>query len=97
MPLKRGKDKVLISMDGVTFLMVDGGTEVPCRVSEELLRGKFGSNGERGGNDAAFRLNREPIEQAASDKYDAGELAWHSDARVILVVADMASSLSKKV
>ena len=97
MPLERGKDEVLISIDGVTFLMTDGGTEVPCRASEELLRDKFGSNGERGGNDAAFRLNRELIEQAASNKYDAGELAPHSDARVIVVTLDMASSLSKKM
>jgi hypothetical protein len=63
----------------------------------ELLCDRFGSNGNRSGNEAAFRLNRESIERAASDKYDAGELAHHSDARVIIIAADMASPLSRKV
>jgi hypothetical protein len=97
MPLKRSNEKHLISMDGVEFLMSDGDTEVSCRVSQELLRDKFGSTGDRGGDEAAFRLNREAIERAASDKYDAGHLAPHGDARVSVIAADMASSLSKKM
>jgi hypothetical protein len=97
MPLNRSKEKLLLSTDGVTFLMLDGDTEVPCRVSQELLFDKFGSKGDRGADETAFQLNRESIERAASDKYDAGELAPHSDARVIIIAADMASSLSKKM
>jgi hypothetical protein len=97
MPLKRSKEQLLLSMNGVTFLMADGDTEVPCRVSQELLCDKFGSKGDRAGDETAFRLNRESIERAASDKYDTGELAPHSDARVIVIAADMASSLSKKM
>jgi hypothetical protein len=97
MPLKRSKEKLLISMNGVTFLMADGDTEVPCRASQELLCDRFGSKGDAGGDETAFRVNRVPIERAASDKYDAGELAPHSDTRVIVIAADMASSLSKKM
>jgi Protein of unknown function (DUF1488) len=93
MPLMRSEDEVLTSLNGVRFLMVDGGIEVLCRVSRELLRDKFGSNGDRDGNDAAFRLNRRSIEQAASDKYDAGELSQHGDARIVVFAADMASAL----
>jgi hypothetical protein len=97
MPLKRSEDRVLVSMQGVTFLMADGDTEVPCQVSEELLRDKFESSGERASEEAAFRRNRELIEQAASDKYDAGKLAPHADASVIVMAADMASPLSRKL
>lgn len=97
MPLKRGRDQFLTGMDGVTFLMTDSGGEVPCRVSEVLLCDKFESSGQRDGNETAFRLNRELIERAASNKYDAGELALHSDARVIVMATDMASSLSRKM
>ena len=97
MPLSRSKEEILITMNGVKFLMQHGGTEVPCRASRELLAERFDSNGERDGDEAAFRLHRTAIERAASDKYDAGEIEPHIDPKIIVTTRDMASPLSRKM
>jgi hypothetical protein len=96
MPLTRSKEEVLTTMLGVKFLMRDGDTEVACRAEREMLRHRFGS-GDREGDERAFRLHREAIEQAASAKFDAGLVESHTDATVIVTEDDMASPLSRKI
>ncbi len=97
MPLKRSRDQILITMNGVNFLMEDAGTEVPCTATPELLAEKFGSNGEPEEHERVFRLNRAAIEKAASMKYDAGEIERCADPKVIVTAIDMASPLSRKM
>lgn len=83
-------------MLGVKFLMVDGDTEVACRADRQLLRNYFGSI-DRNSDADAFKLHQAEIEQAASNKYDAGELEPATDASVVVQEADMKSSFSKKM
>src|ERR687887_475134 len=97
MPLKRGREEILVTIDGVEFLMTDESTEVPCRVECGLLRDRFGSSGDSHGNAKAFRLNREDVEGAASDKYDAGKIEPHAPWKIIVSASDMASPLSQKM
>ena len=98
MPLTRSKEDILVAMNGVRFLMDEGDrTEVPCEATIELLKDTFGSDGSNEGNEKAFRQNREAIERAASDKFDAGRIESRSDTRIILTTADMASPLSLKM
>ena len=97
MPLMRCKEQILITMKGVEFLMTDGSNEVPCTATRELLEDRFGSNGERDGDEKAFRGNRAAIEQAASDKYDSGQIEARIDPKIIVTAFDMASSLSRKL
>jgi len=97
MPLTRSKEQILITMNGVKFLMADGATEVPCRASRELLEDRFGSNGDQAEDEKIFHLNRAAIEQAASDKYDAGQVEPHVDPKVVVTAWDMASPLSRKM
>jgi Protein of unknown function (DUF1488) len=97
MPLMRSKEKILITMKGVKFLMTDGSNEVPCTATRELLEDRFGSNGERDGDEKAFRGNRAAIEQAASDKYDSGQIEARIDPKIIVSAFDMASPLSRKL
>jgi len=97
MPLTRRKEQILITMNGVKFLMGDGATEVPCRASRELLEDRFGSNGDQAEDEKAFHLNRAAIEQAASDKYDAGQVEPYADPKVVVTAWDMASPLSRKM
>jgi len=97
MPLRRSKEQILITMNGVKFLMEDGSTEVPCRATRELLGDRFDSGGDPAGDEKAFRLNREAIEQAASDKYDAGQVEPRIDPKIIVTATDMASPLSRKM
>jgi hypothetical protein len=96
MPLKRSRPEILITTDGVEFLMVDESTEVPCRAECDLLREKFGSGGSDG-DESAFRLNRESIEGAASAKYDAGNIEPNAPWKIIVSASDMASPLSRKM
>ena len=72
---------------------------VAARLLEPSPHDRIVDLGAGGGwcSDLLQRLNRKSIELDASDKYDAGELAPHTDARVIVIAADMASSLSKKM
>ncbi len=97
MPLRRSKEEILTTMNGVSFLMEDGLTEVPCRAESELLRERFGSTGDLAGDEKAFRLFREAIEKAASDKYDAGKIEPRTHAKIVVSAADMASPLSQKM
>jgi uncharacterized protein DUF1488 len=97
MPLSRGREDILITMNGVRFLMRDGETEVSCRAAPELLAEKFDSNGEPTDNERVFRVNRVAIEQAASRKYDAGEIEPRMDPKVVVTATDMASPLSRKL
>jgi Protein of unknown function (DUF1488) len=96
MPLKRAKPDIIVTTEGVEFLMSDESTEVPCRAECELLREKFGSSG-ADGDERAFRLNRETIEEAASNKYDAGKIEANAPSKVIVSAFDMASPLSRKM
>jgi len=97
MPLRRSKEQILSTMNGVKFLMEDGPTEVPCRATPELLADRFGSSGNHEGDEEVFRRHRVAIEQAASDKYDAGEIEPQIDPKVIVTANDMASPLSRKM
>jgi hypothetical protein len=97
MPLTRRKEQILATMNGVRFLMADGPTEVPCRASRDLLEDRFGSNGEQAEDEKAFLVHRAAIEQAASDKYDAGQLEPLVDPKIIVTAWDMASPLSRKM
>jgi hypothetical protein len=97
MPLTRSKEQILVTMNGVRFLMADGATEVPCRAARELLEDRFGSNGDPAEDEKAFRMHRIAIEQAASDKYDAGQVEPHVDPKIEVTAWDMASPLSRKM
>jgi Protein of unknown function (DUF1488) len=94
MPLTRSNEQILTTMMGVKFLMRDGNAEVACRAAREMLRYRFGSSD---GDGETFRLHREAIEKAASDKYDAGMVEPQTDATVVVREVDMASSLSRKM
>ena len=96
MPLTRSKEHILTTMMGVKFLMRDGKAEVSCRAARQLLRHRFGSS-DRVGDAETFKLHREAIEKAASDKYDAGMVEPHTDATVVVGEIDMASPLSRKM
>jgi Protein of unknown function (DUF1488) len=97
MPLKRSRDKILVTIDGVEFLMADQSTEVPCRAESGRLCDRFGSSGDSHGNEKAFRLNREDIERAASSKYDAGKIEPRAPWKIIVSATDIASPLSQKM
>jgi hypothetical protein len=97
MPLRRSKEQILATMNGIKFLMQDGPAEVPCRATPELLADRFGSNGKPEDDEEVFRLHRLAIEQAASDKYDAGGIEPQIDPKVIVTANDMASPLSRKM
>ena len=45
----------------------------------------------------AFTTNREEIERAASDKYDAGKFEVGTDVLMVVTGYDMASPLSQKI
>lgn len=96
MPLKRSGPRMLITTEGIEFLMMDQSREVVCRAACDLLREKFGSSG-ADGDERAFLLNRDSIEKVASDKYDAGEIEPGEPRKVIVSASDMASPLSRKM
>jgi hypothetical protein len=97
MPLSRAREEVLTTMNGVKFLMRDGGMEVPCRATLDLLADRFDSNGTLNGQEQAFLLHRDAIEQAASAKFDEGNIEPHADPKVVITARDMASPLSRKL
>jgi len=96
MPLTRAGEEFVTTSAGVDFLMEDGNVEVACRATREMLRDRFGSDNDEADAEA-FSDNRIEIEQAASDKYDAGKLEVGSDILVILTGDDMSSPLSQKI
>jgi hypothetical protein len=96
MPLKHSGPRILITTEGIEFLMMDGPREVLCRAACDLLREKFGSSG-ADGDVRVFLLHRDSIERAASDKYEAGEVESGVPWKIIVTASDMASPLSRKV
>ena len=76
--------------------MQDGGLEVPCEATPELLAGRFDSEGTPLSQQQAFLFHRIAIEQAASAKYDAGETDSAIDRTIVVTARDMASPLSRK-
>ena len=75
MPLERSKEEYLgPGLEGVRFLMRYGAKEVACRVSLEALteRGTATGLNEAG----VFEACRNEIEQAASAKYDRGQIDY---------------------
>ncbi len=95
MPLTRGREDVAATMNGVRFVMFDGPTEVACRAESDLLRDLYGSSGEGSSDVTAFNKYRSVIEQAASAKYDAGNIA-KGEVTVVVTKRDLASNLSTK-
>ena len=96
MPLTRAGEDFVTTIGGVDFLMEDGNVEVPCRAERKMLRDRFGSDDDDSVANA-FRANRVEIEQAASDRYDAGKIEAGTDVSVIVTGDDMASPLSQKI
>jgi hypothetical protein len=96
MPLSRGSERILTTANGVAFLMADGGIEVPCEATLELLAGRFDSRGTPLAHEQAFLFHRIAIEQAASVKYDAGGIDLDIDRRIVVTMRDMDSPLSRK-
>ena len=95
MPLTRAGENGAATMNGVRFVMLDGFTEVACRADSDLLRDLYASSGEGSGDFAAFNKYRSIIEQAASAKYDAGNIAT-GEVTVVVSKRDIASHLSLK-
>jgi hypothetical protein len=83
-------------MNGVKFLMKDREMEVPCRATPDLLSDRFDSGDTQSGQEQAFLLHRDVIEQAASDKFDEGNVEPSVDPKVVITARDMASPLSRK-
>ena len=96
MPLTRGQEDIVATMNGVRFVMLDGTTEVACRAESALLREWYGSAGEGAGDAAAFKNYRSAIEQAASEKYDAEKIARNDEVKIVVTREDVASHLSLK-
>jgi hypothetical protein len=96
MPLRRGREQILTTANGVEFLMQDSGLEVPCEATPELLAWRFDSEGTPLSQQEAFLFHRIAIEQAASAKYDASETDSAVDRTIIVTASDMASPLSRK-
>jgi hypothetical protein len=96
MPLVRGRQDFVITVNGVEFLMHDGLREITCRAAQELLRNRFGSQ-DRTGDEHIFASNRDAIEDAARAKYHAGDTEIGSDPEIIVTESDMASPLSRKL
>jgi len=97
MPLTRGREEFVATMNGVRFLMLDGNAEIACRAASALLREQYGSEGEGAGDAAAFKDNRSAIERAASEKFDAGKVDWNGEVKITVTSQDVASHLSLKV
>lgn len=96
MPLSRAREDILTTMNGVKFLMKDREMEVPCRATLDLLADRFDSGDTQNGKEQAFLLHRCAIEQAASAKFDEGNIEPNVDPKVLITATDMASPLSRK-
>ena len=64
--------------------MRDRRMEVPCRATLDLLADRFDSNGTPSGQEQAFLLHRGEIEQAASAKFDEGNIEPYVDPKVVI-------------
>ncbi len=97
MPLSRAREEILTTMSGVKFLMKDKEEmEVPCRATLDLLAERFDSGATPDRHEQTFLLHRDAIEQAASAKFDEGNIELHVDPKVVITANDMASPLSRK-
>jgi hypothetical protein len=96
MPLSRAREEILMTMNGVKFLMKDREMEVPCRATPDLLADRFDSGDTPNEQEQAFLLHRCAIEQAASAKFDEGNIEPNVDPKVVITARDMASPLSRK-
>jgi len=96
MPLVRGKQEFVSTVNGVEFLMHDGLKEVSCRATLDLLRNRFGSQ-DPTSDVRTFVRNRDAIEHAASAKYFAGHTEAGADPEIVVTESDMASPLSLKL
>jgi hypothetical protein len=83
-------------MNGVKFFMKDRKMEVPCRATLDLLANRFDSGATSNGQEQAFLLHRGAIEQAASAKFDDGNVEPNVDPKIVITASDMASPLSRK-
>lgn len=70
--------------------------EVSCRATPDLLADRFDSGDTPSGQEQAFLHHREAIEQAASAKFDEGNIEPNVDPKVVITATDMASPLSRK-
>src|SRR4051794_37813368 len=97
MPLIRAREQVLTTMNGVNFLMKNREMEVPCRATLDLLADRFDSGTTPHEQEQAFLRHRVAMEQAASAKFDEGNIEPPLDPKVVVSAQDMASSLSRKL
>jgi hypothetical protein len=84
MPLTSAKDEYSPDIGSIRFLMQDGNTQVPCRISHEALTDR-GSKTRMSGTQV-FEAYRPEIEQAASDLYDRGKI--DAEGRVWVTTAE---------
>ena len=59
-------------LDGIYFLMADGGTHILCKVSHEALRDRSARDGVAASLPDTFVRHRERIETIAGEKYAQG-------------------------
>ena len=59
-------------LDGIYFLMADGGTHILCKVSHEALRDRSAGDGMAASLPDTFVRHRERIETIAGEKYAQG-------------------------
>jgi hypothetical protein len=69
MPLTRLSDRYGLGDHSISFLMLDGPTEVVCEISSETLT-RLGRVMGLTDLSKIFETSRDRIERAASDKYD---------------------------
>ena len=97
MPLSRAKEEILTTVNGVEFLMKDTEeVEVSCRASLDLLAVRFDSGDTSDEYEQTFLVHRGAIEQAASAKFDQGDIEPRVDPKVVITARDMASPLTRK-
>src|SRR5688500_17257993 len=89
MPLSRAREEILTTMNGISFLMKDREMEVPRRATLDLLAVRFDSGATPDGHEQTFFLHRGAIEQAASSKFNEGDIEPHVDPKVVITARDM--------
>jgi len=70
-------------LEGVYFLMADGGVPILCKVSHEALRDRSARDGEAASLPDTFVRHRQRIETIAGEKYAQG----HRPNDLILVLS----------
>ena len=77
-------------LDGIYFLMADGGTHILCKVSHEALRDRSAGDGMAASLPDTFVRHRERIETIAGEKYAQG----HQPNSLVLVLSRDLAPLS---